>query len=221
MSSRSSDRAEGRRARASAETREALKEAARRQFVERGYLNTKITDITAGAGRATGSFYDHFADKEELLQALLADLHGQGHERIEPAGPAGHDLADRAQLRDHVATAWGVMRDNLPVVTAVLESGLAQGPASDAPWHRLVEDTRMLSRDLERMRERGRRLPGDPTLVAAAIGALLSMLAYATLGSGAAGISDDEIVDTVTALLHGGLGGADPRSPLARGASDR
>ncbi|WP_018505068.1 TetR/AcrR family transcriptional regulator [Parafrankia discariae] len=217
-----------------ARTEVALKEAARQLFVERGYLNTKITDITAAAGRSAGSFYEHFSSKENLLQALLADMHGQAGEAIAgeavvgggtvggAAGDAGHprehDLTDRAQLRAHLAVAWRVMRANLPVVVALYESAINRGVRSDALWEQLVQDTAVLCEHLEYLRERGHRLPGEPVLVAAAMGALLSTLAYALLPSNEAGFSDDDVIDTLTELLLAGVRGdpsesGDPSGP--------
>jgi AcrR family transcriptional regulator len=195
-----------------AETRAALKDAARRQFIERGYLNTKITDITAAAGRATGSFYEHFTSKEDLLQALLADVHGAAHEQLVSAEAEHppHDLTDRDQLRAHLAVAWHLIRDNRPIMIALFESAIASG--SGAAWHRMVQDTGMLREHLEHSRDTGHRLPGDPTLVAAAMGGMLSMLAYA-LPTGPTGPSeepahsDDDVIDTLTALLLTGLAG--------------
>jgi AcrR family transcriptional regulator len=192
-----------------AETEAALKEAARRQFVERGYLNTKITDITAAAGRATGSFYEHFASKQALLQALLADMHGQAHDVMTTdEHPRDHDLTDRAQLRAHLSVAWHVMRDNLPVMVALFESSMTAEDGPDQGWRRLVEDTDALRDHLEYLREQGRELPGDPTLVAAAMGGMLSTIAFAVLRSNKAGFSDDEILDTLTGLLLNGLKGS-------------
>lgn len=205
-----------RKARA-AETEAALKDAARRQFAERGYLNTKVTDITAAADRATGSFYQHFASKEELLQALLADMHGQAGEAFDDADHPPHDLTDPAQLREHLAVAWGVMRANRPVMNALFESAMAAGPASGALWERLAADTGMLRKHLEYLQEQGHVLPGDPSLIAAAMGGMLSMLAYALLpadagaSSGGPGYPDTQILDALTSLLlHGLAGPSDP-----------
>ena len=164
-----------------AETEAALKEAARRLFADRGYLNTKITDITAAAGRATGSFYEHFASKEDLLRTLLADMHQQAGSQFDAADHPPHDLTDPGQLRDHLAVAWSVMRANRSVMSALFESAMAAGPASGALWERLTEDTVMLREHLEYLQGREHQLPGDPTLIAAAMGGMLSMLAYALL----------------------------------------
>ena len=196
-----------RRARA-AGTEAALKDAARRLFVERGYLNTKITDITRAAGRSTGSFYEHFPGKEALLEALLGDVRAQARDEIlAQPHPADHDLTDREQLRAHLAAAWHTMRDNLPVVLAVHEATVAAGPASGQPWQELVTDTQVLRQHLESLRDRGHPLPGDPELIAAAMGGMLSTLALALLPAGAGRYSDDQVIDTVTGLLLGGLRG--------------
>jgi AcrR family transcriptional regulator len=187
-----------------AQTRAALLDAARRLFGERGYLNTKITDITAAAGRATGSFYEHFADKEELLRALLAELEDAADQRL--AGqehPKDHDLTDRAQLRDHVGVGWGIMREHRAVQIALFQSMIADDPGSGRAWRDLTGQTAVLREHLEYLRERGHPLPGEPELLAAAMGAMLALLSYALPPGGEP--DEERVVDTLTDLLLSGL----------------
>ncbi|MEU7868649.1 TetR/AcrR family transcriptional regulator [Dactylosporangium sp. NPDC049140] len=192
-----------RKARA-AQTRAALLDAARTLFGERGYLNTKITDITAAAGRSTGSFYEHFADKDELLRALLEDIEDAADERMAATGhPRDHDLTDRDQLRAHIGIAWGVMRQHRAIQVALFQSMVAADPASGRSWRDLTGQTAVLREHLEWLRERGHTLPGEPELLAAAMGAMLALVSYALPPGHAYG--DEQVVDAFTDLLLKGL----------------
>ncbi|MFD0585653.1 TetR/AcrR family transcriptional regulator [Dactylosporangium darangshiense] len=189
-----------------AQTRAALLDAARRLFGERGYLNTKVTDITSAAGRATGSFYEHFADKQELLQALLGDLEDAADERLAAVEhPKDHDLTDRAQLREHLAIAWSVMREHRAIQVALFQSMVADDPASGRAWRDMTGQTGTLREHLEWLREQGRPLPGEPELIAAGMGAMLALTSYSLPPGGP--YTDEQVVDAFTDLLLKGLAG--------------
>ena len=197
----------GRRARA-AETQAALKAAARRVFARQGYLNTKIVDITAEAGRAAGSFYNHFASKEELLEALAADLFAEGSRRATAHG-RHHDLADPAELRNHVATTWYVYRDHLPEISALLQAGLVHEGLARRVRELRAGRVRIIEEHLVDLRAAGYELPGDPAIVASAMVGLLEQFCTAWLVNGGdppgRELDDDEAIDTLTRFIRFGL----------------
>ena len=43
-------------------------------FIEKGYYHTSIRDIIALSGVGTGTFYNYFVDKEDILKNLLEDF---------------------------------------------------------------------------------------------------------------------------------------------------
>lgn len=52
-------------------TKQDLLEAAFREFLEKGYLKTKLEEIAARAGVTRGALYWHFKNKEDLLDSLI------------------------------------------------------------------------------------------------------------------------------------------------------
>lgn len=57
-----------------AETRARLLAAARELFAEKGVGATKTGEISERADVAAGSFYNHFADKDEVVGAVMSEL---------------------------------------------------------------------------------------------------------------------------------------------------
>lgn len=63
----------GRRERKKFLSRQAILKAAQQQFATRGYKDTSVADIMNAADLGTGTFYNYFESKEEVLIALLGD----------------------------------------------------------------------------------------------------------------------------------------------------
>ena len=63
----------GRREKKKILSRQAILKAAQGQFATRGYRETSVADIMEAADLGTGTFYNYFQSKEEVLLALLGD----------------------------------------------------------------------------------------------------------------------------------------------------
>jgi AcrR family transcriptional regulator len=209
----SQPRAGSRRAMA-AQTEVALKEAARRVFARSGYFDAKITDIAAEASRSVGSFYKHFAGKEELLQTLLADWIAQAGEELADH-EAGRNLSEEPALRARVAVYWHTYRAHVPEIRALGQAAQVSPAFAGQLAQIRHAELQTMREHLERVRAAGFELPGDPAVLASAFNALLEGFCAIWIGErgGPMGraLSDNEAIDTLTGLLAHGLTG--PRRP--------
>lgn len=83
------DAAPSLRERVRAETTRAVLGAAETVFAAQGLRAARMEDIAARAGVAVGTVYNHFEDREALLQALLATRRTELVEKLDAALEAG------------------------------------------------------------------------------------------------------------------------------------
>jgi AcrR family transcriptional regulator len=195
-----------------ASTEAALKEAARRVFARQGYLNTKITDITAEAGRAAGSFYNHFTGKEELLTALLTDALAESDAAIfAPDSQHRADFSDRDSVRWHVESYWRFYRRHAVELTALRQAALVNAEFGAQLEAMMAGNVDNLDDHLDPITNAGRSLPGPPALVLAIFAGLLDGFTYRwQLSEGRFGgrhVDDDEAIDTLTEFIYRALNG--------------
>lgn len=97
-----------------AQTRQRLIEAATEYFAVKGYEGTAVDELAKHAGYTRGAFYSHFANKEELMKAIIdqgfdSDL--EGIRRLEAlegvdALAAGYKELARAFYNDPMNLLW-------------------------------------------------------------------------------------------------------------------
>ncbi|GAA3540397.1 TetR/AcrR family transcriptional regulator [Amycolatopsis ultiminotia] len=195
-----------------AETETALKEAAKRVFARKGYLNTKITDITAEAGRAAGSFYNHFASKEELLSALLSDMATAGDE---DAAAEDHlsDFSDPAAVRWHVQQYWAYYRANAATMLALRQASMVNDEFAATYASFGVAQAADLNGHLDHVTAAGLRLPASTPLTIAMMYQLIDSFAQMWLLSpqptGLTPPTDEEAVEALTRFVYRGFTGRD------------
>ena len=101
-----------------ANRRQALIRASARLFREKGFDATTVRDIAAAVGMRSGSPFYHFANKQEILKAVMEEGLRQGFDRTLQALRAAH--TPQARFRALVRTHYGILHDEGSEFIAVL-----------------------------------------------------------------------------------------------------
>jgi len=117
-------------------TRAALLDAARQEFSSSGYAGTTAKTIALRAGTATGSLYQYFADKDELLRELARTRSEYLSQRLrdvlmDTALPIAAAAGDESKLSSVIAEVVAYHREDVGL-HAVLTERRHADPALDA-----------------------------------------------------------------------------------------
>ncbi|HVV08191.1 TetR/AcrR family transcriptional regulator [Amycolatopsis sp.] len=94
-----------------ARTRDAILQASKQLFLERGYAGTRITNITDACGISRAGFYTYFRDKREIFNTLGEVTY---HELLEVVGVLERlpKPASRAALEDWIRQYFAFMDEH-------------------------------------------------------------------------------------------------------------
>jgi AcrR family transcriptional regulator len=191
------------------QTRQAIEQAARKLFAERGFHGTTLADITSAAGKSPAVFYRYFADKEDLLAALAESFL---HDVVTPSGLSLHlpiagpqSTDDDAFFTSVVTGYWNMFKQNIGIMIAV-----AQLAATQQRFAGVQNEFRRFGMDIvaasvRRAQEQGYGTELNPEHIAAAIALLFenfTTVFVGPFGPGGLGlkISDQDAIATLSTI---------------------
>ena len=164
------------------QTDEAFREAARLVFARDGYLNAKISDIAAAAGRSVASFYNYYDTKADLLIALAEEFHAEATQLAVLPYRAG--LSGEEALREAVAGFWRTYAKRRGELIGIFQAAMIEGRFRDR-WLELRGEAITRIATAIRAAQADGYCPGvDPALTASALAAMLEHFCYIWLGQG-------------------------------------
>jgi AcrR family transcriptional regulator len=186
-----------------ARTRAALVQAARTVFERDGFVNARLTDITAEAGSATGSFYTYFTNKEEVFAAVLAEVQ---EEMLHPHVRAMTDSDDPVELIEAANRAYLLAyRRNAGLMRLLEEVALIDDDIRELRRRRGRAFAKRNAEFIRDLQARGLADPElDPLLGASALSAMVGRIAYSAYVGGEAW-ELEELVATLTRLWANAL----------------
>lgn len=184
-----------------ARTRAALVAAARTIFERDGYLGTRLADIPAEAGVATGTFYTYFTSKDEIFRAVID---AAKDDLLYPEMPRRED-SPVEQIRAANLAYFQAYERNARLMMILEQVAAADPRFREIRRQRSAAFAERNARAIERLQRAGHADPAlDPVLAAQALSGMVGRMAYRVFGLGESAPMD-ELVETCTRLWANAL----------------
>ena len=196
------------RSRKGAETRARLALAAKRVFEEKGFLDARVSDISARAGLSHGSFYHYFDSKEEIFREV-AEAEERQLTVPPPAGPiTGADpAAHRERIRRANRRYLERYRDEARIMGLIEQVSRYDEHVNAVRAATQKHFADRAERSIRRMQAEGVADPElDPAIAATALGAMVARFAELWLVQGYARYEFEHAVEQLTELWSNALG---------------
>lgn len=183
-------------ARSRAATRRRLVEAATALFAADGLHGVTSARIARAAGVATGTFYLHFKDKQELFREIVFKTLTELRERQDRAA-AGSEPGSRAELRARMTELLAFGQDHGDLIRVAFGRGAESTTIGDEVVDQIVPG---LEHAFELRRAAGELLPeAHPAVAAQAVAAMMTRV-LAWWVEDPARASRDEVIETLLGL---------------------
>jgi AcrR family transcriptional regulator len=188
-------------------TRDNLLAAGRTVFEQRGYANTRMSDIATAAGVSHGTVYTWFVDKEALLRALVDDIVTE----VFAALAIGDEVPEpERRMLEANRRYLAAYRRHGRMLEVVEEAAATDARYRDALAGVRRDHVARVTHDIERLQKAGvAERDVDPAVAAGALCAMVEGFGRHWYGRGEQAVSthdDETAVETLTRLWARGLG---------------
>lgn len=165
-------------------TRAKLVEAGRKAFSTYGYEIARVADIARLAGVSHGNFYRHFTDKDDLLHAVLDELHQELRRPVRRQKPSTEG-GMLGEMIDYNASFFHTYAEHRDMLRVAREAAAKPGPSRFLEtWLEMrvpfIERNRLW---MEKLQAKGLLDPVmDVALMAESLGSMIEQLAYVHIG---------------------------------------
>ena len=185
-------------------SRTELLEAARRLIQRKGYAKTKISDITQEAGKALGSFYTYFANKEEVLEQLAEDFKAEIDARVTGLDLTGGD--SYAVVREVCEVYWSSCKNHAPELAAIFQASMLDERFAKR-WREIRADARdNIAAGIRALDAAGVAHNPEPEATASALGSMMDYFCYVWLVEGGEvgrpPIADDVAIEAMARVFY-------------------